>query len=122
MSDEEALLITESADLPAAADRLLSETTATFAITMGKEGALLGHEGRLKQVEAIPVNPVDTTGAGDAFVGATLFQLQEKETIPRQLDDWSRIIANANRAGARTCEFLGAMEAFRQLNQNILTV
>lgn len=122
LSDEEALLITGLTDLPAAAKRLLSETTATFAITMGKEGALLGHEGRLKQVEAIPVNPVDTTGAGDAFVGATLFQLQEKETIPRQLDDWSRIIANANRAGARTCEFLGAMEAFRQLNQNILTV
>jgi fructokinase len=32
---------------------------------------------------------------------------------------WRQIIANANKAGARTCEYMGAMEAFKHLNNNI---
>jgi fructokinase len=33
--------------------------------------------------------------------------------------EWEKIIANANKAGARTCEYLGAMEAFKHLSANI---
>jgi fructokinase len=29
---------------------------------------------------------------------------------------WKEIIANGNKAGARTCEYMGAMEAFKHLN------
>jgi fructokinase len=75
-----------------------------------------------KVIESIPISPVDTTGAGDAFVGAVLFQLDEMgATAQTMLDDgnWKKIIVHANKAGARTCMYLGAMEAFRELNRQI---
>jgi fructokinase len=65
---------------------------------------------------------VDTTGAGDAFVGAVLYQLSSKifaEMRSLSSEDWQHIIINANKAGARTCEYMGAMEAFKHLNNAI---
>jgi fructokinase len=32
---------------------------------------------------------------------------------------WELLVHNANKAGARTCQYLGAMEAFRQLSSEI---
>ena len=78
VSDEEAMLITGAATLDDAAALLLEKTTASFAITLGKEGTMLGMNGKTRIIESIPVKPVDTTGAGDAFVGAVLFQLSTK--------------------------------------------
>ena len=75
VSDEEAMLITGRATLTDAAETLLEKTTAVFAITLGKEGTMLGMNGETVIVPSIPVKPVDTTGAGDAFVGAVLYQL-----------------------------------------------
>lgn len=121
LSDEEAQLLTGQKDVKHAADQLLRDCNAVFAITIGKEGALVGCNGQLRTVPAIPVVPVDTTGAGDAFVGALLFQLQQQQIPANDVEAWCRIVANANRAGARTCEFMGAMEAFRHLNKSILT-
>ena len=74
-------------------------------------------------IPSIPIKPVDTTGAGDAFVGAVLYQLDQQNTHVAQLDfpAWEKIIQNANKAGARTCEYLGAMEAFKHLNNRIFS-
>lgn len=122
VSDEEAMLITGAATLDDAAALLLEKTTATFAITLGKEGTMLGMNGKTMIIESIPVKPVDTTGAGDAFVGAVLFQLSTKnfEEIKSLSDvEWKKIIHNGNKAGARTCEYLGAMEAFKHLSNDI---
>ena len=45
-------------------------------VTLGSEGAvLITSEGNLTRVSAPTVNPVDTTGAGDAFVGVFAFGL-----------------------------------------------
>jgi fructokinase len=122
LSDEEAMLITGAATLDAAAALLLEKTTANFAITLGKEGTMLGMNGKTMIIESIPVKPVDTTGAGDAFVGAVLFQLSTRsfeETKTLSDIEWKKIIYNGNKAGARTCEYLGAMEAFKHLSNDI---
>ena len=122
VSDEEALLLTGRNNVDDAATDFLEKTKAVFAITLGKEGTLLGHNNTTTILPSITVNPVDTTGAGDAFVGAVLFQLSNKElneikALPK--GEWQKIISNANKAGARTCEWLGAMEAFKHLSNDI---
>src|SRR5205809_597728 len=69
VSDEEALLITGATTLNDAVKILLKKTNAIFAITLGKEGTMLGINQETVIVPSIHVKAVDTTGAGDAFVG-----------------------------------------------------
>ena len=122
VSDEEAMLITGKDILEDATEVLLQKSNAVFAITLGKEGTLMGLNGQTFIVPSIPVQPVDTTGAGDAFVGAVLYQLSSKtltEIRAMDVQAWSHVIMNANKAGARTCEYMGAMEAFKHLSNEI---
>lgn len=122
LSDEEAMLLTNTTTLMDAADKLVQQTNALFAITLGKDGTLLGFQNNISILPSISVTPVDTTGAGDAFVGAVLYQLSNKtmgEIKELPIEEWNTIIMNANKAGARTCEYMGAMEAFKHLTTDI---
>ncbi len=83
---------------------------------------MLGFNEQTVIVPSIAVTPVDTTGAGDAFVGALLYQLSDKPVDEIKIltaELWHKIVFNANKAGARTCEYMGAMEAFKHLNNTI---
>ena len=122
VSDEEAMLLTGESTLEAAAATLLKKTKGVFTITLGKDGTMIGMDGNTEIIESIAVKPVDTTGAGDAFVGAVLYQLDKIFAAGQSFvskEDWRKTVANANKAGARTCEYLGAMEAFKHLSNSI---
>jgi fructokinase len=122
VSDEEAMMLTGRSTVTDAAADFLQRTNAVFAITLGKEGTLLGLKGKTQTIPSIEIKPVDTTGAGDAFTGAVLYQVSGKsldEIKALTKEQWSGIIHNANKAGARTCEYLGAMEAFKHLSNDI---
>lgn len=122
VSDEEALLITGCHKVDEAVVALREKSNAVFAITLGKEGTLLSVGSHSELIASIPITPVDATGAGDAFVGAVLYQLIDKKAndiASISITEWKSIITNANKAGARTCEYLGAMEAFKHLNNHI---
>lgn len=124
VGDEEALLLTGATTLENAVIQLQDFSDAVFAVTIGSKGTLLRVGDTVSTVPSIAIEPVDTTGAGDAFVGALLFQLaqQQPEANARMsYDAWAHIVSNANKAGARTCEYLGAMEAFRHLNTQIFS-
>ncbi len=123
VSDEEALIITHTADLDAAVAELEKMSDATFVITLGKDGALLRHGENKITVESMPVKSIDSTGAGDAFVGAVLAQLAQKFTEANfnvSLLDWKKIVGYANYVGAQTCTHFGAMEAFKHLDKTML--
>ncbi len=122
VSDEEAMMLTGKQTVQEAASIFLEKLNTVFAITLGKEGTLLGLNGNTHIFSSIDIKPVDTTGAGDAFVGAVLYQLSDKtlleiKSLPEK--EWGKIIFNANKAGARTCEYMGAMEAFKHLSSDI---
>ena len=122
VSDEEALLLTGKNSVDEAALVFSEKSNGVFAITLGKNGTLLGYQQRTHLVPSIEVHPVDTTGAGDAFVGALLYQLigySKDEIVNLDLSSWMTFFRNANKAGARTCEYTGAMEAFKHLNKDI---
>ena len=116
------MLISKKSTITEAIQSLTELTNAVIAITMGKEGTLLCFKGQTYSIPSIPISPIDTTGAGDAFVGAVLFQLSKysaEEMKQLTLEQWQQITINANKAGARTCEFMGAMEAFEHLTHQI---
>ncbi|CAN5134960.1 carbohydrate kinase [soil metagenome] len=122
VSEEEAMMITNSSSINDAAKLLSTRTKATFAITLGKAGTLLMNKNEKLIIETIPVKSIDSTGAGDAFVGAILYQLSNYSLPMIQAlsqKDWQHIVTNANKAGARTCEYMGAMEAFKHLSAQI---
>ena len=56
-------------------------------MTLGANGALCAGPGAMTHVPAFPVRPVDTTGAGDAFIGSLACFLaegfEEMDAIPR---------------------------------------
>ena len=64
-------LPTESAAaVETAARRLLDAGVATVIATLGSDGLLLVTQAGIRHIPAVPVQPVDTTGAGDAFIGS----------------------------------------------------
>ncbi len=62
----------------AAARRLLERGPGAVILTLGERGALLvDRDGVAEHVPAVPVEPVDPTGAGDAFIGSLAVFLGE---------------------------------------------
>ncbi len=57
--------------------QLFKKISRSFAITRGKDGALLFDGVALIEIQPKPVQAVDTLGAGDMFAGAFLYGLSE---------------------------------------------
>lgn len=70
-NEAEVLDLCQTQDLDTALARL-PDMAPEFAITLGARGALIRSEGRLHEVPAPAVTPIDTVGAGDMFAGAFL--------------------------------------------------
>jgi ribokinase len=68
----EATELTGCVDTEAAALELLARGAGAVVITLGAEGALHASAGGLNRVAALRKEPVDTTGAGDAFMAAAI--------------------------------------------------
>ena len=73
-NDAEARQLMECTDVTEAARAIGSSERAAF-ITLGAQGSLVACDGSVTHVDATPVEPVDTTGAGDAFAAGVLFGL-----------------------------------------------
>jgi len=76
----------EPARFVEAARRLPANLGRTICVTLGKRGALALIEGQSLLVPGHQVKAVDTTGAGDCFVGALAAQLASGRTIDEALD------------------------------------
>ncbi|MFZ2104437.1 MAG: PfkB family carbohydrate kinase, partial [Roseiarcus sp.] len=57
-------------EIAAAARSLIAKGIGTVIVTMGARGALLVTASDTCNIAPVRVTPVDTTGAGDAFVGS----------------------------------------------------
>jgi fructoselysine 6-kinase len=62
----------ECAKAREAAEALLNGGAACAVVTMGVEGSLATDGCRFATAPALPVTPLDTTGAGDNFIAAFL--------------------------------------------------
>nr|WP_295827945.1 ribokinase [uncultured Azospirillum sp.] len=65
------LPVTSEAEAETAAKSLIERGIRTVIVTLGARGALLVTKGEAtRRIEPVRVTPVDTTGAGDAFIGS----------------------------------------------------
>ncbi|WP_425444897.1 aminoimidazole riboside kinase [Superficieibacter electus] len=81
----------------------------TTIISLGDDGALLICPDGEYRFPAPRVRVVDTTGAGDAFVGGLLYTLAQADTWTTAL--LAKAIGNANACGAMVVTAKGAMTA-----------
>ncbi len=68
-NETEACILADVAEPAVAAQRLLGLGVPAIVLTMGAQGALIVQESGSNHVPAFPITPVDTTAAGDAFLG-----------------------------------------------------
>jgi sugar/nucleoside kinase (ribokinase family) len=73
-NEEEAMMLTGKESLSEAREALKQEARR-FAITQGKNGAMIWDGDTFIDIEAYPVRAIDTNGAGDMFAGAFLYGL-----------------------------------------------
>ncbi len=113
VNDEEAWLLTGERD-PERAIRALGTGERLVVITLGGDGCLWYRNGVTGRVRAPSVEVLDTTGAGDAFLGAFLAELARKgveystfENVPA--DHIEEACSFACAAAAFACTQLGAM-------------
>lgn len=117
MSDEELLLFARTDNFEQAIEWLTQFSDKTIAITQGASGTMLIRDGQITNVPAFPVKPIDTTGAGDAFVGAVMYQLSKYEDTNLSFNEWVTVIEFANQAAAKVCEKVGAIDALSSLKE-----
>ncbi|MFF0307563.1 ribokinase [Streptosporangium sp. NPDC004379] len=102
---EAALLLGSHADPVRQARELLSLGPRSVVLTLGADGAVVADAGEVTAVPSPRVEPVDTTGAGDAFTGALAWRLS-------QGDHLASATSFAVRVGAASVRLHGAQSSY----------
>ena len=110
-SEEELTLLTDTQTL----DEAFEKITALYPekliiVTLGKDGARYHLAGKQDMVAGKALKPVDTTGAGDAFVGGLLAGLSQHPNW-KEIPVLEQILRQANACGALATTAKGAMSA-----------
>lgn len=113
-SEEDLTLLTDTNDVAKAVDRLYRQfkTPVIFA-TLGENGCYYKKGAATGHFSTYGVKAVDTTGAGDAFMGGMLYQTL---SLGKPVKDWTdgdlrNIIHFANACGAFSVARLGSMSS-----------
>jgi fructokinase len=120
VSDDELRIITGINDVKQGILSLHNLGAKVIAVTLGKEGTFISNGENAEVVPSIKVNSIDSTGAGDAFVGATLFKLAKSGDPKNTLEDFEhlkQVISFSNRVGAMVCMKVGAIAAIPNIEE-----
>lgn len=120
VSDEELKIITGKEDMYEAVDALRGNGDKIVAVTLGKDGTLISTSGKTEIVPSIKIKSIDSTGAGDAFVGSLLYKislLDNAKELFKDFDALRDIVIFANKVGAIVCTKLGAIAALPTLEE-----
>jgi fructokinase len=110
-SEEELTLLTDTQTLNEAFEKITAlYPEKLIIVTLGKDGARYHLAGKQDVVAGKALKPVDTTGAGDAFVGGLLVGLSQHANW-KEISVLEQIIRQANACGALATTAKGAMSA-----------
>ena len=105
-SDDELNLYTGIEDIKTAIESIYQKDQL-FVLTLGGNGSMYYYNGLTNIIPTEKVKPIDTTGAGDAFFGTFLADIENKEWNKENIEN---ALIKANKAGADTTQFLGAIK------------
>lgn len=116
ISQEEWAVATGHADLDSGIKAVLAHGVELLVISRGEQGALATNGDYVIELPALPVTVVETTGAGDGFMGAMISRLlpeREKTGSLAKVDQAvvCEALAFAVAVGALTCTQPGAIPA-----------
>lgn len=97
---EEARALTGKED-PIECAQQIHQHCENVALTLGENGSLLMHQGEVIPIESVPVNAIDTTGAGDMYAAGILYGITNGLS-------WKQSGRLASHAAARIVGQLGA--------------
>lgn len=113
ISEEELEFLTGKSDLKDGSKNLIDMGIRLVVVTLGPKGCFFRCEAGMVHMDTYDVKVVDTTGAGDAFLGALLFYLCSENI---DLDNISReqlehMMDFSNAVGALCASRMGAIPA-----------
>ncbi|MFJ7754651.1 carbohydrate kinase family protein [Peribacillus muralis] len=120
VSEEELKRISGLNDVKAGVLSLHQLGAKIITVTLGERGTFVSNGNVQSTVSSIPVKSIDSTGAGDAFIGALLYKISNEENISLLLNDCRRqkeMVSFANKVGALTCTKIGAISALPTLDE-----
>lgn len=110
LTDEELFFLTETDTLEEGLAKLDELLVPIILITVGAEGAYAVLNGEVTHVPVEKVVPVDTTGAGDAFMAGVL-RYVHFNGLPTVPGDLMKCVAFGNKLGAFAATKAGALTA-----------
>ncbi|WP_100406163.1 carbohydrate kinase family protein [Bacillus solitudinis] len=120
ISEEEFQFITGYTDLVKGTDYLCKEYGISLVfVTRGKQGCFYRIKNFTGSKEGIKVAAVDTTGAGDAFLGGVLYKILEAGVRPSELkiEEVKEMAAFANRVAAASTTKKGGIPSMPFLSE-----
>lgn len=120
VSDEEIKIISGKESLEEGIKIFHKLGAKVIAVTLGKDGTLISNGTNIDTIGSIKIKSIDSTGAGDAFVGAVLYKIAQQEEAKNILGDFQKlkeIVAFGNKVGAIVCTKLGAIAALPTLDE-----
>jgi ribokinase len=93
-----------------AARALLARGAGAVILTLGERGSLLVSEGRTEHIPARKVKTLDSTGAGDAFIGSLAFFVAGGKDLPEAIHRANDIAAISVRASGTQSSFPSASD------------
>lgn len=100
-----------------AADKFIEKGVKFVIITLGERGAALVSKERLAIIPAYKVKAIDTTAAGDSFIGALASKLQNEDKI--EFDTIEKSIKFANKVSSIVVQKQGAQPSLPYLDEVI---
>lgn len=104
--------ITDEKSAESACHELVKKGAQSVLLTLGSKGSMLLHDGVIKIVPVEKVDVVDTSGAGDCFLGALAYFLSEHSQLT-----WLEAISRANKVASFSVQGKGTQKSYKNKDE-----
>lgn len=114
ISDEELEFITGKNNIHDALPQLFNGSCDILIYTLGVNGAMIFNRNSYSSINGLKVNSIDTTGAGDSFIGSFLYSILSEDNLDLKnisLDNLTKYLEFSNIYAACTTTKLGGIDS-----------